>query len=57
MTQPYSLGGKVEIIDGLLDLVTQNDATKKFLSWILEKIERKDLQEKVSQYFLKQLIG
>ena len=57
MTQPYSLGGKVEIIDGLLDVVTQNDATKKFLSWILEKIERKDLQEKVSQYFLKQLIG
>ena len=57
MTQPYSLGGKVEIIHGLLDVVTQNDATKKFLSWILEEIRRKDLQEKVSQYFLKQLIG
>lgn len=57
MTQPYSLGGEVEIIHGLLDVVTQNDATKKFLSWILEEIGRKDLQEKVSQYFLKQLIG
>ena len=45
------------ISHGLLDVVTQNDATEKFLPQILEEIGRKDLQEKVSQYFLKQLIG
>ena len=51
------LGENVEINHGLLDIVTKNDATKKVLPYVLKTIGQKDLQEKVSHYFIKELIG
>lgn len=51
------LGENVEINHGLLDIRTKSDATKKVLPYVLKAIGRKDLQEKVSHYFIKELIG
>ena len=47
----------VESSHEVLDAITTNDVAKKFLLCILGKIGRDDLQQKVSQCFLKQFRG
>lgn len=51
------LGENVESNHGLVNVVNTNDATKKYLPRILGRIGYEDLQQKVSQCFLKQSTG